>query len=785
MNKATSIILSVLLLAVALFATPAGAALSGLGPVVETGGYPWYYEDNRGLQLTLCPGGDPMCISVPVIVGDPASEALGVGDESFFWSADALAPPLTANGKAILVLSLEGAFGGVGGVEDGQQIVFGRTRIRIDVPQAGNYRVIFPFGQVDFPNVTVAGGINYTEDLGTINPLFPELAFNGALDALVGPFLTWDSFDPDPALNDPQLQRPVDPLDPLSPVNQYVGDPAIAHAVTGGTNGNSFIIQRQVDGSGNYVTLSETDLFTVTGLVLAADAVQPALHVFPAAPAQNLYAVGPVNRSGNVGTATPQQPEGIRLGSEVPGYPVGFPVYYQEAIPAVDPVTGDPVLDPVSGLQVVDPGIQLTICPAVDIMCISAPIDPANPASVALGTGDEAFFSSADAFINDRTVDVADAQGLDGLLVISMEGAFGGLGVAADGQQIAFARVRIRIDTPLAGTYTVTYPYGVEVFENVPAGIKAINITKDIGIIDPADPDNGFAGALYGLIGPRFLTWDTFSADPALNDPLLQKPSDINDPLAPLIHYIGDPAVDHLVVGSTLADGNDPSGFQNYFRIQGPSGIDVTTHLFNVSGKVYDPATFQVIPDPAAPVAIDDAAATEGTTPVVIDVLANDSLDGAPINPVDATIAIQPAGALFGPNNGSVAVNANNTVTYTPTAGITGTDTFGYTVSVNGVASNTATVTVNVTPVEVIAVTRAQFDQRKLEWNLQGTDPLDGVTLTIHAGANLGGPVIGSVLVNGGRWKLRTRATSNPGVNTISIQSSTGKILLNQPVQVR
>ena len=63
------------------------------------------------------------------------------------------------------------------------------------------------------------------------------------------------------------------------------------------------------------MTVSETEFFAVSGKVLPAGALQPVAWVFPEAPAQNLFAVGPVNRTGAVGGITPQQPEGIRTGT--------------------------------------------------------------------------------------------------------------------------------------------------------------------------------------------------------------------------------------------------------------------------------------------------------------------------------------------------------------------------------------------------------------------------------------------------------------------------------------
>ena len=209
------------------------------------------------------------------------------------------------------------------------------------------------------------------------------------------------------------------------------------------------------------------------------------------------------------------------------------------------------------------------------------------------------------------------------------------------------------------------------------------------------------------------------------------------------------------------------------------------TSLFTVTGKVFDPATFQVLPDPNSPSALNDVAATEAGLAVTIDVLANDTIDGAAVDPATSVVTVLPAGALFGPNSGTAVVNPDQTVTYTPAAGFAGIDTFGYQLTVGDLVSSTATVTVTVTPGEVLAVTRAELDLRRLEWRIQGNDNIDGVTLTVHAGPTVDGPVIGSAVASGGKWQFRGRATSNPGVTRISVQSFSGEVLLNQPLRVR
>ncbi|MBN1994744.1 MAG: tandem-95 repeat protein [Anaerolineae bacterium] len=90
----------------------------------------------------------------------------------------------------------------------------------------------------------------------------------------------------------------------------------------------------------------------------------------------------------------------------------------------------------------------------------------------------------------------------------------------------------------------------------------------------------------------------------------------------------------------------------------------------------------------APPVAVDDSASTEEDTSVTIDVLGNDS------DPDGDTLIVDSVGA---PGHGSVVNNGNGTITYTPNAGFTGTDSFTYSINDDndGVATATVTVTVN------------------------------------------------------------------------------------------
>ncbi|HCH4924193.1 TPA: tandem-95 repeat protein [Vibrio parahaemolyticus] len=92
---------------------------------------------------------------------------------------------------------------------------------------------------------------------------------------------------------------------------------------------------------------------------------------------------------------------------------------------------------------------------------------------------------------------------------------------------------------------------------------------------------------------------------------------------------------------------------------------------------------------PVADIVADKTTVVEDT-PTIIKVLGNDTFEGD-----DKVVSLD---AENGPKNGTVIVNNDGTVTYTPDDNYVGKDTFTYVVTSGGV-SESATVTVNVTPV--------------------------------------------------------------------------------------
>jgi uncharacterized repeat protein (TIGR01451 family)/fimbrial isopeptide formation D2 family protein len=188
----------------------------------------------------------------------------------------------------------------------------------------------------------------------------------------------------------------------------------------------------------------------------------------------------------------------------------------------------------------------------------------------------------------------------------------------------------------------------------------------------------------------------------------------------------GVPAIaanDTTVAGRTIEPGTidlDPgtSGQQTTYTVVGKGTFVLDTASGNVTftpdagffGTVTIPYTIQdsaglrgsspaditVTVNPPAPDAQNDLSSTPVKTPKVIDVLGNDV--GPGINPASVTVPASGAGA---PGKGVVTIAPDGKITYTPNPGVSGVETFTYTVCNTAVPApvcDTATVTVNITP---------------------------------------------------------------------------------------
>ena len=152
-------------------------------------------------------------------------------------------------------------------------------------------------------------------------------------------------------------------------------------------------------------------------------------------------------------------------------------------------------------------------------------------------------------------------------------------------------------------------------------------------------------------------------------------------------------------------------------------GVNSTTQTITVSVTDVTEASAQ---------AVADAATTNEESTVTFNLLANDTIITAGYSVSVSTGTV---------SNGSVVVNSDNTLTYTPSLNFFGTDTFTYTVTVNSVsASAQVSITVNgvndlpiinslsseLTPDEnqtaVITVNASDVETSSLSYSLSGTD---------------------------------------------------------------
>jgi large repetitive protein len=196
------------------------------------------------------------------------------------------------------------------------------------------------------------------------------------------------------------------------------------------------------------------------------------------------------------------------------------------------------------------------------------------------------------------------------------------------------------------------------------------------------------------------------------------------------------------VTGASAPNGTvvvNPDGTITYTPNANFNGTDTITYTISdgQGGSATATITVTVAPVNDPPVAVNDVATTNEDTPVIVPVLVNDSdLDGNPLTVTAATAA-----------NGTVVINPDGTVTYTPNANFNGTDTISYTISDGAGGFSSATVTVTVAPVNDTPVANPEAattpEDAPVRIPVLGndTDP-DGNPLTVTSASAPNGTVV-------------------------------------------
>jgi hypothetical protein len=211
-----------------------------------------------------------------------------------------------------------------------------------------------------------------------------------------------------------------------------------------------------------------------------------------------------------------------------------------------------------------------------------------------------------------------------------------------------------------------------------------------------------------------------------------------------------DPESDPLSVTSVTDPANgsatiNPDGTVTYTPDASFTGTDTFEYTISDGNGGTDTATVTItVEDDAVsdPIAVDDARSTDEGTPVTLDPRGNDS------DPESDPLTVT---SVTTPINGTAVINPDGTVTYTPTPGFAGTDTFDYTINDGNGGTDTATVTITVgdddndAPVAVDdAVTTEPGDPVTLDPRGNDSDP-DGDPLTV---TSVGTPTNGTAVIN-------------------------------------
>ncbi|WND82000.1 CARDB domain-containing protein [Lysobacter capsici] len=280
----------------------------------------------------------------------------------------------------------------------------------------------------------------------------------------------------------------------------------------------------------------------------------------------------------------------------------------------------------------------------------------------------------------------------------------------------ATGAVNVAPGTP-AGSYTLTYQI-CELLNPSNCSTATVSVTVNATVIDAVDdvvatPVNGNTGGTNVI---NVLANDTLGGS-AVN------PVDVN-----VTPVSSGPLTVKADGGVDVAPGTPAGTYTVTYQlceVLNPSNCDTATVTITVTAPA-----ITATDDPAGGTGV-----TPQNTPVTTNVIANDTLNGAPIDPNLVTITVS-----TDPSNGTVVVNTDGTITYTPRANFSGTDSYVYTIceKLNPTNCATATVTVTVQPNTVTATpdTAQTNQQTPVTINVIGNDsvtgaPLDPGSLTI------------------------------------------------------
>jgi hypothetical protein len=764
---------------------PAAAQLARFGPIDPSNGFPTWYQDKTGLTLDLClpqtQAEMTWCLLPPIPNGIPPEVfPTNWAIENFY--ADASAGGTQQGASIKLVIDLETSFANGFNVVPGDQIVFGRTRIKISpLPFDGTYVVYTPVGRFQFDNQLAGDKIFFTEDIG----LAAVGNFSAALNGRVGPFLLPSTTPGGVELPPmPGLQPGQDPFfdaiaaaggaTPL-PNNgrKYIADPARLGPITGGKTmlaGQAVYTVNdgttrdpnifRVEGPSGFVF--ETTQFNVMGRTfegaIAGDvAVKRASYARTAtgATSVDVYATAAPNTQGRI----PAGPAPVTTATHLSFFDAPCTATLNAAgnpgPPYSAPAVGG-VATQLLNAGTVYSGESNPAAPPLQVCVESNAVNAAGqtittftPADVT----DQIFITSA---VYDKTnqamsvsASSSDLQLNPSLTVIGY-GAIPASGTLTVSSLLA-APDEITVLSSASGSNRMQMSYGAVAGATPPALPVANNDTASMfencsptatttacaapGVTIPvlANDSNAAGGAITivsgGALGTATLNADGVSID-----------------YTPRLNAFGTETLTyHVTVGTQLSNDASVTITINHVN-QAPTAVNDSTGALRSVSNSFNPLTNDTDPDGSADLAS------------IVIVTGNASL-GIPAGPV-----------------------AGGVVTFTPpSTTAAGTYSFTYRAvdSVGNLSANTATVSVILSTAEAIVPAKAIYTQAKGRWTLSGTDaPIAGQTITMKyvdgkfkvngvcpANNNAAGTVVGTAVVDAtGNWLYDQLLNSTAGV---------------------
>jgi hypothetical protein len=709
--------------------------LERVGPVQPANGFPAWYQDKTGLTLEFCQptnqaeldGG--WCLLLPGDTTVPEVFPTTFADEHFYWAGDAKFTQ--GNINALLVLGMEAAFA-VGPVIQGDQIVFGRVRIRIDGLAPNKlYNIQHPYG-TDALATDDAGEINFTEDLGIT---CARGDFSCALNGRIGPFLL-PSANPGGAELAPVTGPVVGKL--------YIADPAREGPVTGSPVGQNWF--RIIDPVTSTM-VAGTDDFVLMGRVFQG--IMPGRVDIDRASYARVVETGKIDV---FATATPTRP--ARIPGMLPS-PVVLPAldFFAEACAAgangalTAPASAPfPMVSEGSRYygQIPDAPIPAAVCvrdnsardasgqavpifrqaPVADVVTIkSAVYDPGNGSLLKVEA------SSSDAFA---------PPVLSALLIGPLTGA----PIATGQVQVMAPPAKVHVTSARLGTASLdvsTVAGALPVDTRPVAGNDVYGINEDSGVnvLNVIENDTKGGVAITAADSPVV----TITALPGLG------------------------------VATANADGSI-----SYTPNANAFGNDLLTYTVTIGTETSSPAFVSIIIANVndAPVAADDAANGTGGLAIPVNLFLNDSDPDGQGDLVSVNILTSPSGVTWSTAGGVLTVS-----------GGAGTHLFTYqAVDAAGALSNVANVSVTIAASENITITRSDYIQNKRRWRVEGTDSVAGgqqvfimyANGTFADGTSAAGYLVGTTSVlTGGLWALDfavagTNDPRNPTSNLFSVR---------------